>query len=42
MDKEDHFKKFGKEPLDYSYFSTEEEELSDYEVDDDEMYPKRR
>ena len=39
--KEDELKeKMRKLPLDYRYYSTEDEEVSDYELDDSDIHPR--
>jgi hypothetical protein len=39
---EDELKKHGKPPLDYSQYSTEDDEVSDYEIQSDDLYPSRK
>ena len=37
---EDLFRKFGKLPLDFGQHSTSEEEMSDYEISDKDIFPR--
>ena len=41
---EDFLKQYGgkRPPLDFSQYSTEEEVMSDYELDDEDLYPEDR
>ena len=38
----DELKKRGRIPVDYSLYSTEDEEVSDYEVGPDDLFPKKQ